>query len=282
MKLIVSLKDKSDISNLADAYVVGINDLSVNYNNFSLEEVKEIALLCKKNNKELFISLNKNMHNSDLSYLKDALLVLDKLDLKGIIYYDIALVNMSNDLKLKTPLVWGQEHMTTNYHTMNFWKKYGASYALVSAEITLNEIKEIKDNTDLELIVPIFGYISMFVSRRHLVKNYLKTFSLKDNSLINYMTKEGNTYPIIDSKDGTIVYSAYILNGLREMFELEKAGINYVYLNSFNIDDMNEIIRLYKIATPNNAKAFEQKIDKMLEGNTDKGFLYKETVYKVK
>ena len=282
MKLLESLYNIDDINNYADGYIVGVQDLSVNYKNYTLDDLKKIDELCLKNDKELFVSLNKNMHNKDLAFLKEVLLLLDDLHIKGIIYYDIAIVNIHNNLCLKTPLVWGQEHFTTNYQTMNFWYQYGSKYSLVSAEVTLDEIIEISKKAKTELIVPIFGYISMFVSKRHLVKNYLKTFSLEDNSDINYMTKEGNVYPIIDNKDGVIVYSSHILNGLRELFVLKNAGISYVYLNSFKIDNMNEIIKLYKEAKEDNCLEFESKINNMLEGNTDKGFLYKETVYKVK
>ena len=282
MKLLESLYDINNINDDADGYIIGVDNLSVNYKNYTIADLKEIAKLCLDNHKELFVSLNKNMHNKDLPFLKEVLLLIDNLNVKGIIYYDIAIVNMHKNLKLKTPLVWGQEHFTTNYQTMDFWYQYGAKYSLVSAEITLDEIIEISKKTKASLIVPIFGYLSMFVSKRHLVKNYLKTFSLKDNSDINYMFKEGKTYPIIDNKDGVVVYSSHILNGLREMLILKDANIPYVYLNAFKIDNMQEIIKLFKEVNKDNAKESEEKINNMLEGNTDKGFLYKETVYKVK
>ena len=78
------------------------------------------------------------------------------------------------------------------------------------------------------------------------------------------------------------VYSSHILNGLREMLILKDANISYVYLNAFKIDNMQEIIKLFKEVNKENAKESEEKINNMLEGNTDKGFLYKETIYRVK
>ena len=38
----------------------------------------------------------------------------------------------------------------------------------------------------------------MFVSKRHLVKNYLECFNLKDDSDLHYLEKEGKKYPILD------------------------------------------------------------------------------------
>lgn len=57
-------------------------------------------------------------------------------------------------------------------------------YTYLSAEITLDEIIEISKNTSVKLIVPTFGYLPIFASMRHTVKNYLNRFNLKDNSKI--------------------------------------------------------------------------------------------------
>ena len=79
---------------------------------------------------------------------------------------------------------------------------------MLSSEITLDEVKEIEKEAKAKLMLPVFGYLPMFVSRRHLVKNYLETFNLEDNSKINYIEKEGKIYPIIDNEEGTIAYSS--------------------------------------------------------------------------
>ena len=217
--------------------MLGVKDLSVNLPiYFTIEELEPIIKLLNEYNKEIFIALNKNMHNSDLDYLKEVMNLLSDYKINGVFYYDIAIVNIYNDNKFNYDLVWAQEHLTTNYHTCNYWYDFGSKYVFISGEITLDEIKEIKQNTKAKLIVPIFGYLPMFVSKRHLVKNYLDYFNLKDKSEINYIFKEGNKYPITDDNNGTSVYSANILNGLEESLILREEKIEYLLLNSFNID----------------------------------------------
>ena len=61
-----------------------------------------------------------------------------------------------------------------------------------------------KQNTKAKLIVPIFGYLPVCI-KRHLIKNYLDYFNVKDKSEINYILKEGNKYPITDDNNGTSV-----------------------------------------------------------------------------
>jgi len=271
-KLLV-LPNSKDIANLlekADAFLFGIERYSVNIpTNLSLDELEKINILLKENNKELFISLNKNMINSDIEKLKQILKFIDKLDIKGIFYADTCFINLKKELNLKTELVWSNEHLTTNYATINFWQKYGVNYTYLSSEITLDEIKTIRKNTTCKIIVPIFGYLPMYVSFRHAVKNYLQYFDLKDNSKINYIEKEGKVYPIIDNEIGTMVYSSSILDGYEEFKNLE---VDYVTLNEFNID--REVF--LKVLDKYNGCDSEYELD------TDKGFLYKETVYRVK
>ena len=267
-KLLVlpSNKEIDILIDKCDAFLFGIKGYSVNVPCLiDINELKELT----KINKEIFISLNKNMRNEDIDKLKEMLLEIDKLNIKGIFYADTCFINLKKELNIKTDLVWSQEHLTTNYATINFYKKYGVNYTYLSSEITLNEIKEIRKNTDSKLIVPIFGFLPIFVSFRHAVKNYLKTFNINDNSKINYIEKENNIYPIIDDELGTTVYSNKILDGFEEYSELD---IDYVTLNEFNID--REIF--LKVLDKYNGK------DSNYELNTDKGFLYKETIYKVK
>ena len=283
MKLLIMPKSIDQIESLIediDGVIVGIKDLSINQPAyFTLDEIKKINEIIKNNGKEIFVSLNKNMFNKDLEILEYTLLQLDNLKLNGILYYDIAIVNFKKNLKLVTPLVWNQEHLTTNYLTSNFWYEYGAKYTMLSSEITLDEINEIALNANAKTMDPIFGYLPMFVSRRHLVKNYLDTFKIKDDSNINYIEKENKTYAIIDSNDGTIAYSNKCLNGINETLKL---NVDYIVLNSFNINNatFKRVVSMYNIVNESNVQEFKEEIDKMLD--TDTGFLYKETVYEVK
>lgn len=139
--IINSLDEASNIKDYIDAYLVPLKDLSINYiNTFSLKEIEAIT----KFDKEVFVVINKNIHNNELSLLEQSLKEVDKLKVNGIIFYDIALVNIKNKLGLQTPLVWNQEHLSTNYGTVNYWYKKSVEYAYLSSELTKREIDEIQ------------------------------------------------------------------------------------------------------------------------------------------
>lgn len=281
MTKLITIPTKQNLSKIieySDAVLIGIDNLSVNVpDTYSIHEVE--AIIKKYNQIEVFVALNKNMHKCDLDSLKDTLIKLDKMNIAGIFYYDIAVLEYRNTLNLKTPLVWSQEHLTTNYATMNYWYNENVNYTYVSSEITLDEIIENRKSTKMKLIVPIFGYLPMFVSKRHLVENYLEYFNLDKKSSKYELEKDSELYPVSIISNDTTIYSSHILNGLSEFKVLEDNNIEYVTLNSYNIDASKfiDVLKIYK----NRLYESEKEIDFMFD-NLDKGFLYKETVYRVK
>ena len=195
-------------------------------------------------------------------------------------YYDVAVLSIYKKLDLNYDLVWAQEHASTNYNTINYWNSFDVKYAYVSGDITEEDMVIISKNCKAKLIVNLFGYLPMFTSKRHIVKNYLEYFDLNDESSVNYIEKEDKIYPIIDNNIGTSVFSSNILNGIKSYLNLD---IEYSVLNSFEIElnKFIEIINLFKIVNKDNVSKYEDKINNMFS-NVDRGFLDKKTIYRVK
>ena len=81
LEMIKNLIDKSD------AFLIGIDGLSVNLPNYySFDEIIGIVKYLNDNNKEVFISLNKNIKNSELSVLEKTMIKLNDLKIQGVFY----------------------------------------------------------------------------------------------------------------------------------------------------------------------------------------------------
>jgi len=278
MKILTYPKDILEIEktkHLTDGFIIGIKDMSVNANMY----IEDLSVL-NSIDKDIFISMNKNIHNSDLDKVKELLIELNNYNIKGVLYYDVAILSIYNTLDLNYDLVWAQEHLTTNHNTINYFNSFGVNYTYLSSDITEEEIIEISKNTNSKLIVNLFGYLPMFVSKRHIVNNYLEYFKLNDNSSVNYMTKESKTYPIIDNNLGTVCYSNNILNGIKTSLNI---NVDYIVLNSFNIelDKFISVIEMFKGVNKDNVVEYEERINSMFN-NVDNGFLNTKTIYKVK
>lgn len=275
-----SYEDIDSIIECVDAITVGIRDLSVNFLEIDSSELPAIVEKIHSKSKKIFISLNKNMHNSNLEEVKELLVKCEELNVDGIFYCDVAVLMLHRKLNLKLPLIWSAEHLATNYNTINYWSKFGISYAFLSNEITKEEIDAIANCSNIPLIVQGFGYVPMYVSKRHAIDNYLKHFNLSTNSKEFYLFKEDKKYPILERKDNTEIYSYFILNAIEEYVN---SNLEYILLNGFKIDcdKFIEIIKLFKTVTNENKLEYKERIDSMFD-TTGLGFLYKEAIYQVK
>ena len=282
MKKIVipnNLKQIEKLKNKVEAILLPIKNLSIYFENEY--EIEEIINIANNYNIEIFVSINKNIFNKELTEMKRVLDLIQNSKIKGVFYYDLAILNYYKEKKYTFDLIWNQEHFTTNYFTINYYYNEGVKGCYLSNDITKEEIINIKKNTSAYLIVNALGYTPMFTSRRHLVKNYLKTFNLKESNNY-YLEKKDKRYKIIDDKNGSTVYTDFILNGIKEIKDLKDNNIEYILFNSFNIDEniFLEIIELVN-KLDNNYEEIEEKINDLLK-NTDKGFLYNKTIYEVK
>ena len=102
LMVIPSQEDISYFMNYADAFLFGIEKMSVHMPFYiSIKQVKKYVKEMKKSKKKLFIALNKNMQNEDLKNLESLLIQLDNLDVDGIFYYDVAVLNIKKTLDYK-------------------------------------------------------------------------------------------------------------------------------------------------------------------------------------
>ena len=256
----------------AQAFLFGLKNFSYTTKiNLNINQIKKIK---KQTDKEIFIKIDKNIFNKDLEKLKQNLIELDKLNINGIMFYDLSVMSIAKNLNLKTPLIWNQNYFVTNYKTCKYYEKEGIQGAVISSEITKEEILEIRKNTKLTLFVNIFGYQMMAFSKRKLITNYFKYLKKKNLKKKNYIIEKDKKYRIIETKEGTIILSDKILNGIKYKQLFEDNNINYLILDQTMIKDRSFLKTLDII---NNNKQEEIPIK-----NTDELFLNKKTIYKVK
>ena len=261
----------------ANAFIFGLLDYSSGYHNeLSVEEIKEIR---SNYDGELFIAVNKNMFNRELDDLEKKLIELDNLNINGILIYDIAVLSIHNRLNLKTPLVWNQTHMVTNYNTCNYYYDKGCKYGVVASEITLDEIKEIKEKTKMQLFVNVLGYQVMGYSRRSLLSNYFKSIDKKLEK-DNYIIENNNEdYIVREEKHGNVFLFGKPLNGSVVIKDLD---IDYVILNDYNFtkETFTKALQLYVELVKTKEDKYIKELDDLIGDN--RGFFFKKTIYKVK
>lgn len=285
MKFIVipdKIKDINDYDN--DTFIVGLKNYSINYPEATLEEIKKLS-----NKKDIFVSINKNIFNSELEELKNILLVLESTKIKGILFYDLGLLNIVIDNNIKLNLVWHQTHMVTNYNTCNYYYEKGVEYAYLANEITLDEIVEISNKSKIKLMVEMFGYPIMSHSRRSLITNYFKSINETKEDRDYILSDNENSYITKESNNGTSILFGKLINGTKPLFELVKSNIEYLVLDMQKVEkDIGfKVLDKFKYIKDNIGSIDEEEKEKIIDymnnliGDST-NFFYKKTVYKVK
>lgn len=262
----------------APAHLFGIKGLSISDNQISIED------FLNQDNKEVFIALDKNMFNSDLKFLEEVLIKLSKEKIKGVFFYDISVLSIVKRLNLDINLIWAGDFLTTNYKTIDFYKKDGVKGISISNLLTIDEICEIIEKVQVKTFVNIFGYQLVAVSKRNLISNYFEYINEEKNNDIYTMIERGKEYKTKEDEYGTKIYSNYILNGIKYLKKLKDSGVDYIILNDFEIDKkiFSKVLSIYKKALDfkDDLDILDKEINSLIE--TETGFFDKKTIYRVK
>lgn len=283
MKLLIEPSNKNKLYlDIVDGIILPLDDLAVESSiYFTLEEIEKISK--NYNNGEIFVKINKNLMNDDIDKVRDALIKLDKLKVKGIFFYDLAILQLKKELNLEVDLVWNQTHMVNNYKTCNYYFEKGVKYALLGKEITLDEIKEILDKSKINSMVEVVSRPSVAFSKRKLVSNYLKN---EGRALENKLTiKEKITdtfYDVVEDKNGTSFYLNRIMNGTSIIKELFDNECSYIIFREYGLEDnfFQLIIDTKKYIL--NGCLENDYVDKYKILGDDTNFFFKKTIYRVK
>ena len=288
MKLVVVPNTVSELSFYQqqgiNTFILGLEDYCINYPSVSLDEIRKLS-----DKYSLFISVNKNIFNSEVEDLKQKLMELSKLPVLGVLFYDLGVLNIVKENNIPVDLVWHQTHMVTNYNTCNYYSSKGVKGAFLANEITLEEILEIKEKTSMELMVEVFGYPIMSHSRRSLLSNYFKSINKVKEDKTYKLTDKENSYLLKETKDGASILFGKVINGTKPLFDLIASKIDYFVLDMQEVDiNLSEkVLKKYlyildNYSTINDAEK-ENIIHEMNELISEfTNFFYKKTIYKVK
>lgn len=284
MKILIEQSTKNtDLSKYTDGLILSLkNYSSQSYLTYTFEEIEKIV----KDNptKEIFINLNKNFFNDEIESLKEILLKIDKLNVKGIFFYDLAILQLKKECNLKTDLIWSQTYMVNNYKTCNYYHSKGVKYALLSKEITLEEIKEIITKSKIEAMVETVSMPSVAFSKRKLLTNYYHNLNKEAKKNLVVTEKATNEeYQVLEDETGTNFFLNKITNATSIIKELYSCNCPYIILREYGID--HELFKELLIDTQKYIEGKcqdEEYINKYKNLNDFTNFFFKKTIYQVK
>ena len=159
----------------ADAVYIGGESYSLRANatNFSIEEIKKACTFAHNLGKKVYQTVNIVFHNENIegiyNYLKEVVIA-------GIDAFIVSDPFIISYIKKNFPDVEvhvSTQNSTTNVETVKFFKNEGVDRVVPARELSKEEIKEIIDETNLDIEVFIHGAMCTFYSGRCTLSNYV-------------------------------------------------------------------------------------------------------------
>jgi putative protease len=157
----------------ADAIYIGGREYSLRANatNFSIEEIKEACDFAHKLNKKVYLTLNIVFHNEDIEGVYDYIKETVEAGIDAFIVSDLFIVNyIKKNFDVEVHL--STQASTTNLYSVKYLKNEGIDRVVLAREVNLHDIKEIIDETGIDIECFIHGAMCTFYSGRCVLSNY--------------------------------------------------------------------------------------------------------------
>lgn len=203
--------------------------------NFSMDELAEGVVFAHEHGVKVHVTVNIFPHNEDLEGLAEYLQALEQLQVDAIIVADLGIMRIAREAAPKLPIHVSTQANTTNWSTVEFYREMGVERVVLARELTLPEIRTIKEKVDIELETFVHGAMCISYSGRCLLSNYMTERDSNKGQCAqacrwNYHLVEekrpNEFYPIQEDERGTYVFNSQDLCLLGHLPELIQTGIN--------------------------------------------------------
>lgn len=168
-------KLKTAIHYGADAVYIGGNayGLRSRAGNFTYDEMKEGVSFAKKHDAKVYVAANMVTHEEDAEGAGDFFRTIRDIGIDAVIVSDPALMEICVLDAPGLPIHLSTQASASNYETLNFWHKEGLERVVLAREVSMDEIKEMRQNTDVEIEAFIHGAMCISYSGRCTLSNHM-------------------------------------------------------------------------------------------------------------
>ena len=185
--------------------------------NFTNEELQEAVDFAHKLGKKIYVTVNIFPHNSDIAKLPAYLTFLNEIKVDAILVADLGGFTLAKEYAPDVELHISTQANNTNWAAVNAWAELGASRVVLAREMSLEEIKEIREKCSVELEMFVHGAMCISYSGRCLMSNYLTGRDANRGSCAqpcrwNYALVEekrpGQYFPVLEDERGTYIFNS--------------------------------------------------------------------------
>jgi len=253
----------------ADAVYIGGEafGLRAKAKNFSATEMTEGISFAHKHGVKVYVTANIFAHNYDLEEAAKYFRELAEIKPDAILVSDPGMFLLAKANCPEIDLHISTQANNTNYMTYRFWWEHGAKRVVSARELSLEELKTIRENIPAEMEIESFihGAMCISYSGRCLLSNYFTgrdanrgecTHPCRWKYAVMEESRPGEYLPVYENERGTYIFNSKDLCMIEHLPELLNAGID-----SLKIEGRMKTA-LY-VATV--ARTYRKAIDDLLE-----------------
>ena len=260
---------KTAIQYGADAVYLGGQrfGLRAKADNFSTEEMREGVAYAHEHQAKVYLTVNIFAHNGDIEGLREYLREIRDIPFDALLISDPGVLMILREVWPEAAIHISTQANNTNYMTWEFWKRQGAERVVAARELSLEEIREIKEHVgdSMEIEAFVHGAMCISYSGRCLLSSYFTgrdanrgacTHPCRWKYAVVEESRPGEYHPVEEDDRGTYIFNSKDLCMIGHIPELMNAGIS-----SFKIEGRMKTA-LYVAVT---ARTYRMAIDDYLE-----------------
>ncbi|MBR4139717.1 MAG: U32 family peptidase [Lachnospiraceae bacterium] len=223
----------------ADAVYIGGEafGLRAKAKNFSPEEMKQGIEFAHEHGVKVYVTANILAHNYDLEGARAYFKELKEMRPDGLIIADPGMFTLAKEICPEIDVHISTQANNTNYETYRFWEKLGATRVVSARELSIKEIKEIREHISdkMEIETFVHGAMCISYSGRCLLSNYFTSRDANQGACTHpcrwkYAVVEesrpGEYLPVYENERGTYIFNSKDLCMIEHIPDLIDAGID--------------------------------------------------------
>lgn len=223
----------------SDAIYVGGEQFGMRTNpsNFKADELKTAVELVHSAGKKLYLTCNTLPRNNEIDVLPEYLRYVADIGVDALIIADMGVLSLAKKYAPDVDIHMSTQVGIVNYQAANTLYELGAKRIVTARELSLDEIKTIRDktNSNLEIEVFVHGAMCMSFSGRCILSDYMVGRDANRGDCAQPCrwkyhlveeTRPGQYFPINQDENGTYIFNSRDLCMIEHISELDRAGID--------------------------------------------------------
>jgi len=178
----------------ANAVYFGVDKLNMRAKaaNFTVDELPEIVKYCRENEVKTYLTINSIVFEEEIKELEDIIISAKNSGIDNIICWDLSVAELCS--KHNLPFCISTQGSVSNSLAASIYKKLGAVRIVLARECSLEEIKKIRANTDLEIEAFVHGAMCIAVSGRCFMSHHMFGQSANRGECVQSCRREFEVY----------------------------------------------------------------------------------------